>query len=77
MVDRAFAGHGIGRALLAWAEDFIVDSGRRLARLDCVRSNRLLRRYYQRAGYALVGYKALPEVEWAFEAALYEKPLKR
>jgi GNAT superfamily N-acetyltransferase len=77
MVERAFAGHGIGRALLAWAEDFIVASGRRLARLDCVRSNRLLRRYYQRAGYALVGYKALPEVEWAFEAALYEKPLKR
>lgn len=59
MVDRTFAGHGIGRALLAWAERFIRDSGRRLARLDC-RNNRPLRGYYERAGYALVGYKSLP-----------------
>ena len=29
-----------------------------------------------RAGYGLVGYKDLPEIEWAFEAALYEKTLK-
>jgi GNAT superfamily N-acetyltransferase len=76
MVDRDFAGHGVGRSLLAWAEDFIVDSGRHLARLDCVKTNWLLRSYYEHAGYALVGYKDLPEVEWAFEAALYEKPLK-
>jgi GNAT superfamily N-acetyltransferase len=77
MVDRDFAGHGIGRALLAWAESFIVDSGRHLARLDCVRSKGLLRGYYERAGYTLVGYKALPEFEWVFEAALYEKSLNR
>jgi GNAT superfamily N-acetyltransferase len=77
MVDRDLAGHGIGRALLAWAEQFIADSGRQLARLDCVRANRPLRGYYERAGYTLVGYKQLPEVEWAYEAALYEKPLTR
>jgi GNAT superfamily N-acetyltransferase len=75
MVDRFIAGHGIGRALLAWAEHFIRRSGRRLARLDCVRTNRPLRGYYERSGYALVGYKSLPEVEWAYEAALYEKHL--
>jgi protein-tyrosine phosphatase len=75
MVDRSFAGYGIGSSLLAWTEHFIADSGRHLARLDCVRSNRRLRRYYGRAGYEVVGYKDLPEVEWAFEAALYEKPL--
>jgi GNAT superfamily N-acetyltransferase len=77
MVDRDFAGHGIGRSLLAWTERFILESERHLARLDCVRSNRLLRGYYERAGYALVGYQDLPEVESAFEAALYEKPLKQ
>jgi GNAT superfamily N-acetyltransferase len=77
MVDRNFAGHGIGRSLLAWSERFIADSGRHLARLDCVRNNRQLRDYYERAGYVLVAYNDLREVEWAFEAALYEKPLGR
>ena len=76
MVNRDFAGHRIGRALLAWAEHFIRDAGRSLARLDCVRSNVVLRGYYERAGYTLVGETALPEVEWALEAALYEKHLK-
>jgi ribosomal protein S18 acetylase RimI-like enzyme len=75
IVDREFAGHGIGRSLLAWAEQFIADSGRQLARLDCVRTNRPLRGYYERAGYTLVGYKKLPEMELAYEGALYEKPL--
>ena len=54
MVPRDLAGHGIGRALLAWAEDFVVDTGRRLARLDCVRNNRscaLLRTRRVRAGW--------------------------
>lgn len=50
MVDRNLAGHGIGRAMLSWAEQLIADSGRRLARLDCVRSNRRLRTYYESAG---------------------------
>jgi ribosomal protein S18 acetylase RimI-like enzyme len=77
MVDRNFAGYDIGSSLLAWTEGLILNSGRHLARLDCVRSNRRLRAYYERAGYQLVGYNALPEVEWAFEAALYEKPLRR
>jgi GNAT superfamily N-acetyltransferase len=77
MVDRDLAGHGIGRSLLAWAEHRIAYSGRHVARLDCVRSNWPLRSYYERAGYGLVGYKDLPEIEWAFEAALYEKTLKQ
>lgn len=60
LVDRAFAGHRIGRRLLDWAERFILDSGRGLARLDCVRGNQALRRYYAAAGYELVGYRDFP-----------------
>jgi ribosomal protein S18 acetylase RimI-like enzyme len=76
LVDRHFAGHHIGRWLLDWAERFILSSGRDLARLDCVRGNEALRGYYEDAGYRLVGYRDFPDIEWAFEAALYEKPLK-
>jgi GNAT superfamily N-acetyltransferase len=77
MVDRSFAGHGIGHFLLAWTERYIADSGRQLARLDRVKSNRPLRGYYERAGYVLAGYNDLPEFECAYEAALYEKHLRR
>ncbi len=75
MIDRAFAGHGVGRCLLGWCEATIEADGRRLARLDCVRSNGRLRRYYEEAGYRLVGYRILSEVPWALETALYEKCL--
>jgi len=76
MVNRAFAGRGFGRALLDWTERFILDSERDLARLDCTRGNRALRRYYERGGYELVEYKAFPGLEMAPEAALYEKGLR-
>jgi protein-tyrosine phosphatase len=75
MVDRAFAGHGIGRSILEWAEGVIGASGRRVARLDCVAGNQSLRAYYEAAGYAFVGTKAFPELEWAGSTALYEKQL--
>src|SRR2546422_385369 len=39
MVDRAYAGHRVGRLLLDWAEGHIACSGPHLARLDCVRTN--------------------------------------
>lgn len=77
MVARAFAGHGVGRSMLSWCEARIEADGRDLARLDCVRSNERLRRYYEEAGYGLVGYKDFPEIPWARETALYEKHLRR
>lgn len=77
MVDRAYAGLQIGQSLLEWTENHIRGSGRALARLDCVRSNRRLRDYYERAGYRVVGYNEFPDVEWAFESVLYEKHLGR
>ena len=76
MVNRGFAGRGIGRAVLEWAEGFILESGRDLARLDCARGNRALRGYYERAGYELVGSKCFPGIERAPETALYETALR-
>jgi len=75
MVDRRWAGRGIGLSLLCWAEMHTRKSDRRLARLDCVRSNRRLRDYYQACGYRLVGYQDFSEIPWAHESSLYEKPL--
>jgi GNAT superfamily N-acetyltransferase len=73
MVDRAYAHAGLGLALLGWAELQILRTGRRRARLDCVRDNAVLRAYYEHAGYMLVGYRnfavGIPDV------ALYEQLL--
>ena len=75
MVDRGFAGRGIGRLILQWAEGSIAAAGRPLARLDCVKSNRPLRRYYEDAGYRFVETKTFPDIAWAVDTALYEKQL--
>jgi GNAT superfamily N-acetyltransferase len=75
MVDRTFAGHGIGRSILEWSEGLVAASGRRLARLDCVEGNQALRAYYEAAGYAFVGTKTFPDLDWADATALYEKRL--
>jgi len=75
MVDRRWGGKGLGAALLVWAETHITETGRALARLDCLRSNLRLRAYYETAGYRLVGYKDFPNVAWARETTLYEKAL--
>lgn len=55
MVDRRWAGQGLGRRLLQRAERAIAAAGRPAARLDCVALNPTLRRYYERAGYRYVG----------------------
>jgi protein-tyrosine phosphatase len=76
IVDRRFLGKGVGQPLLAWAEGHITAAGRQYARLDCVRTNQRLRGYYEQAGYHNVGYKDFPDIDWAREVALYEKPLR-
>jgi ribosomal protein S18 acetylase RimI-like enzyme len=75
VINRTFGGKRLGRDLLAWSEAQIMASGRALARLDCVRTNRTLRRYYEDRGYGHIGHKDFPDIEWANEVALYEKPL--
>jgi ribosomal protein S18 acetylase RimI-like enzyme len=59
MVDRAYKGNSVGRAILGWAEAQIAASGRRLARLDCATNNRRLCVYYEQAGYVPVGRRQL------------------
>jgi ribosomal protein S18 acetylase RimI-like enzyme len=81
MVDRAYAGNGVGRSILGWAEGQIAASGRRLARLDCATSNGRLCGYYEQAGYVAVGRrrfrlqesKTFPAVDRAVDTTLYEK----
>ena len=76
MVDRGFAGHGIGRSILEWAERSIAAAGRRWPDWIVSAGNRALRAYYEGAGYRFVEDKTFPEIEWAFAAALYEKRLR-
>ncbi len=55
MTDRTAAPAGLGRVVLARAEQRIAEAGRELARLDCLTSNPRLRTYYEEAGYRVVG----------------------
>ena len=82
MVDRRWAGQGIGGHLLDWTEDQIRSVGCPVARLDCVRTNATLRAYYEAAGYVLVGVREFKGVKLSAVAtveppgvALYEKKL--
>ena len=54
-VRRAFAGHGVGRRLLEWAEAQVAAAGRPYLRLDCWAENPALIRYYEQAGYVCRG----------------------
>ena len=54
MVHPRHRGHGIGVAMLGWAERFAAGCGRHQVRLDCDASNARLRRYYREAGYCYV-----------------------
>jgi ribosomal protein S18 acetylase RimI-like enzyme len=74
MVDRAHAGVGLGDAALAYAEERVRDRGGRLARLDAVASNEVLRCWYEARGYEVVGYRAFDEPE-LFDSVLLEKSL--
>jgi ribosomal protein S18 acetylase RimI-like enzyme len=75
MVHPMFRGHGTGRSILGWAEALIRDAGRPLARLDCARTNRALRTYYEDLGYRFVAHKPFPGLEGAGEGTLYQKVL--
>jgi len=48
-------GTGLGQRLLGWAADQVTERGRSHLRLDCVATNRKLRRYYERLGFAYCG----------------------
>jgi len=71
-VRRSFSGRGIGRELLAWAEQQVGEAGRRYLRLDCVPGNAFLRRYYEDAGFVARG-----EVDAVYPGLAGVIPLKR
>ena len=71
-ISRAFAGQGVGLALLRWAESEAAARGRGWLRLDCKADNDGLRAYYRRAGFSEVRQIAEGD-RW--KAALFEKPV--
>jgi len=75
IVARVFARQGLGRRLLQWAEDRIVESGRGLVRLDCPAENLALRAQFESAGYYPVEVRQVPDRTGTRLAALYEKIL--
>ena len=70
-VRRVYAGRGLGRALLTWAEGQTQAAGRAYLRLDCMAKNRALRAYYEGAGFR--ERVDVPHDEWS---ALYEKRVR-
>jgi len=72
-VGRPYAGRGLGRWLLSWAEQEGAGRGLDLARLDCWAGNGWLCDYYVAAGYSREG--TILCGRW--EEALFEKELRR
>lgn len=70
---RTFAGQGVGRALLRWAEDYAALAGKAALRLECRADVPSLRAYYERAGYIARGDVRIHERT----LARYEMPLRR
>lgn len=73
VIDRRFAGDGLGGRLLDWAEQRARDAGRSVVRLDCVETNLRLRRYYRDRGFAEVGRRDFGDTWWP--VTLLEKPI--
>ena len=71
-IRRAFAGRGLGRELLRWAEDRVALSGRGSLRLDCRAENQGLNEYYGRAGFRWRGRVRA----WGMEVNLYERRVR-
>ena len=55
VVDRAYAGAGVGTELLRWAAERAVSMNLRYLRLDCVQGNPSLLAYYLQSGFVEVG----------------------
>ena len=68
-IRRDFAGRGVGRELLRWAEGRAAASGKKCFRLDCAAENRVLNEYYRRARFAFRGRVLVR----GLEVSLYEK----
>jgi protein-tyrosine phosphatase len=76
VIARSFAGKGLGRRLLQWAEDHIAVSGRSVARVDCVAENTELRHLYEAVGFHWVRDEESSVAVPARTMSLYEKTLR-
>ena len=70
-IKRSYGGKHLGLRLLEWAEAKARAEGKKYLRLDCLASNRLIRDYYEKAGFAHVKDTLAP----GWMASLYEKKL--
>jgi ribosomal protein S18 acetylase RimI-like enzyme len=70
-IKRSYGGKRFGLRLLAWAEAKARAEGKRYLRLDCLASNKAIRDYYEKAGFAHVKDTLAP----GWNASLYEKKL--
>ncbi len=48
VVDREYAGNGLGNQILDWSENFVREKGMEKMRFDCLASNERLNAYYQK-----------------------------
>ncbi len=55
VIDRRYAGTGLGRPMLAWAMQQAAEAARTWLRLDCGEDNAELRGYYEQQGFSVVG----------------------
>lgn len=74
-VSRAYAGSGLGRAILRWAREQAVHPGKKAIRLDCIAGNPKLEALYASAGYSRLGTS--PNGFCLFEQALPEAQERR
>jgi len=70
-VSRACAGQRIGHAIVEWADTTAAEQGRTYLRLDCLRTNPRIRRYYEELGFE---HRA-DEVIDGRDLSLYERPV--
>src|SRR6186713_769803 len=70
VVRRAFKGHGVSHALLAWAVTQARAHGRALLRLDCDADRLKLRALYESCGFRLHSYRQVGP----YYVARYEIP---
>lgn len=59
-VNQEFAGHDLGKKIIAQIEQNLINKGINLLRLDCNAANKWLCAYYEQQGFVKVGEKQMP-----------------
>jgi GNAT superfamily N-acetyltransferase len=70
-IKRSYSGQRLGLRMLQWAETKARAEGKTHLRLDCLASNKIIREYYEKAGFVHVRDTLAP----GWRASLYEKKL--